>query len=131
VLGLAISTTFISYVLAFPSLYVLRRKMPDVERPYRSPLPWLVSALPTLFVLFTLVQTIWPGLGVGWFGTSGNPADSLPEGFAHDRLGYALSQIVPLALIVGLGVLFYALGTRARRSTGPLAETGPERDDRS
>jgi amino acid transporter len=122
VLGLAISTTFISYLLAFPSLYVLRRKMPDVERPYRSPMPWLVSALPTVFVLFTLVQLVWPGLGVGWFGTSGDPAGSLPEGFAGDRLGYMLSQLIPLALCLGLGVLFYVLGTPARRAgrKGPL-----------
>jgi amino acid transporter len=116
VLGLAISTTFISYTLAFPSLYVLRRKMPEVERPYRSPAPALVSALPTFFVVFTLVQLIWPGLGVGWFGTSGDPAGSLPEGFTHDRLGYMLSQLVPLALCLGLGVLFYVLGTPARRA---------------
>jgi amino acid transporter len=116
VLGLAISTTFISYLLAFPSLYVLRRKMPDVERPYRAPAVGLVAGLPTFFVAFTLVQLVWPGLGVGWFGTSGNPADSLPEGFAHDRLGYMLSQLVPLALCIGLGVLFYVLGTPARRA---------------
>lgn len=127
VLGLAISTTFISYLLAFPSLYVLRRKMPDVERPYRSPVPWLVSLLPTVFVLFTLVQLVWPGLGVGWFGTSGDPAGSLPEGFAGDRLGYMLSQLIPLALCLGLGVLFYVLGTPARRAgrKGPLPPPAP------
>lgn len=126
-LGLAISTTFISYLLAFPSLYVLRRRLPDVARPYRSPAAGLVSALPTFFVVFTLVQLVWPGLGVGWFGTSGDPADSLPEGFAHDRLGYALSQLVPLALCVGLGVLFYVLGTPTRRARRSRVGAGPGR----
>ncbi|MEV5752231.1 APC family permease [Actinoallomurus sp. NPDC052308] len=125
VLGLAISTTFISYLLAFPSLYVLRRRLPDVERPYRAPAAGLVSALPTLFVVFTLVQLVWPGLGVGWFGTSGDPAGSLPEGFAHDRLGYVVSQLVPLALCVGLGVLFYVLGTPTRRARRSAVEPGP------
>lgn len=37
VLGLAISTTTISYLFIFPTLYVLRRKLPQVERPYGVP----------------------------------------------------------------------------------------------
>ena len=37
VLGLTISTTTLSYVAIFPALYLLRRRMPHVERPYRAP----------------------------------------------------------------------------------------------
>ena len=118
-LGLAISTTFISYLFTFPSLAVLRRKFPQVERPYRVPGGAFgvrfVAAITTVPVLFTVVVLIWPGFGVGWFGTGGNPADSLPSGFAGQRLGYTLSQVVPLAAILLLGFLSYAFGTRTRR----------------
>jgi len=86
--------------------------------------------LPTIGTIaraFTLVQLVWPGLGVGWFGTSGDPAGSLPAGFAHDRLGYAFSRLVPLALCLGLGVLCYVLGTPARRARAgsPLPPPAP------
>jgi hypothetical protein len=38
---------------------------------------------------------IWPGFGVGWFGTGGNPNDDLAAlGFSHQRLVHELSQIV-------------------------------------
>ncbi len=118
-LGLAISTTFISYVFTFPSLAVLRRKFPQVERPYRVPGGVFgvrfVAAITTVLVLFTVVVLIWPGFGVGWFGTGGNPADSLPSSFAGQRLGYTLSQVVPLAAILLFGFASYAFGTRTRR----------------
>jgi amino acid transporter len=118
-LGLAISTTFISYVFTFPSLAVLRRKFPQVERPYRVPGGMFgvrfVAAITTVLVLFTVVVLIWPGFGVGWFGTGGNPADSLPSSFAGQRLGYTLSQVVPLAAILLLGFVSYAFGRRTRR----------------
>jgi amino acid transporter len=118
-LGLAISTTFISYVFTFPSLAVLRRKFPQVERPYRVPGGVFgvrfVAAITTVLVLFTVVVLIWPGFGVGWFGTSGSPADSLPSSFAGQRLGYTLSQVVPLAAILLLGFVSYACGTHTRR----------------
>jgi len=35
VLNIAISTTLISYILVFPSVYLLRRRYPDVRRPFR------------------------------------------------------------------------------------------------
>jgi amino acid transporter len=121
-LGLTICTTFISYVITFPSLAVLRRTYPSVPRPYAVPGGRfgvrLVSTLATAFVAFTVVVLIWPGFGVGWFGTAGSAADSLPESFAGQRLQYTLSQVVPLALFVGIGIAFYAAGARTRREKG-------------
>ncbi|MFI6488900.1 APC family permease [Streptomyces sp. NPDC050564] len=121
-LGLTICTTFISYVITFPSLAVLRRKYPSVPRPYSVPGGRfgvrLVSALATAFVAFTVVVLIWPGFGVGWFGTAGSAADSLPQSFAGQRLQYTLSQVLPLALFVGIGLAFYAAGRRTRRDKG-------------
>jgi hypothetical protein len=40
---------------------------------------------------------------------------SLPDEFAGQRFQYEVSQLVPLALFIGIGVLFYALGTPTRR----------------
>ena len=37
VLNIAISTTLISYILMFPAAYILRRRHPDVHRPFRVP----------------------------------------------------------------------------------------------
>lgn len=121
-LGLTICTTFISYVITFPSLAVLRRKYPDQPRPYAVPGgragTWIVSALATGLVAFTVVVLIWPGFGVGWFGTAGSAADSLPASFAGQRLAYTLSQVVPLLLFVGIGLAFYASGAKARAAAG-------------
>ncbi|MFI9030497.1 APC family permease [Streptomyces sp. NPDC053560] len=121
-LGLTISTTFISYVITFPSLVVLRRKYPDTPRPYAVPGGrlglWTVTALATGLVAFTVVVLIWPGFGVGWFGSTGNAADSLPPSFAGQRLAYTLSQVLPLALFLVIGLVFYGLGAKTRRAKG-------------
>jgi amino acid transporter len=113
-LGLTISMTFVSYVVTFPSLLVLRRKMPDVPRPFRIPRGWAVisTVLPTLLVAFTVATLIWPGLGVGWFGTAGDPDDSLPTSFAGDRLQYTLTQLIPLGASVLIGVVFVMTGRK-------------------
>ncbi|RAG83963.1 APC family permease [Streptacidiphilus pinicola] len=121
-LGLAISTTFISYVVTFPALSVLRRKQPETVRPYRVPggaagvrvVTWITTGL----VAFTVVVLVWPGFGVDWFGTSGDADASLPAGFAGQRLGYTLSQVVPLALLILLGAGFALIGHRRLRRTG-------------
>ena len=56
--------------------------------------------------------------GVNWFGAGGNPNDDLAAlSFSHQRLQYELTQIVPLAVIVGVGVIFYLLGGTTRRET--------------
>src|SRR3954452_19466729 len=54
------------------------------------------------------VALIWPGFGVVWFGTAGRPDDALAVvSFAHQRLQYEITQIVPLAVLLAIGVLFY------------------------
>ena len=127
VLGLTISTTTISYLLIFPALIKLRYSRPEVDRPYRVPWgtagAWLCSLVPTFWALLATVALIWPGFGVGWFGTSGQPNDGLAAlSFSHQRMAYELSQLVPLAVIIVIGVIFYALGrtTRQNVATEPV-----------
>jgi amino acid transporter len=120
-LGLAISTTTISYLAIFPALYLLRRKLPDVHRPYR--VPWgnagafLMSGLTFGWAAFATAALLWPGLG------QSNPDDALASlDFAGQRWQYEASQLIPLAFFLGLGVLFYVLGapTRRKQVTVPL-----------
>ncbi|MGW3660040.1 APC family permease [Streptomyces sp. NPDC005151] len=118
-ISLAISATAISYLLTFSSFIALRRKFPHVERPYRVPFgslgAWTATVLTVGTMGFTVLALIWPGLGVGWFGTVGDPTAYLPAGFEGRRAAYTASQLVPVALILTLGCVFYALGTRRRR----------------
>jgi glutamate:GABA antiporter len=112
-LSLAISTTTISYLAIFLTLYVLRRKLPHVHRPYR--VPWgdsgalLISALTFGWAALATAALLWPGLG------QAHPNDSLPSGFAGQRLQFELSQFIPLAAFLALGVIFYLLGAPTRR----------------
>jgi amino acid transporter len=129
VLGLAISTTTLSYLGIFPALIRLRYLRPDTHRPYRVPGGrmgvWLCGTIVSLWALIATVTLIWPGLGVGWFGTPGKPDDSLPGGFAGQRLPYELTQVIPLLIFLALGLIFYALGAKTRATLN--APPTPER----
>src|SRR3954466_10456711 len=121
VLGLAISTTTISYTMIFPALVKLRYSHPHVPRPYRVPGgmagAWAASILTTGWAALATVALLYPG-----FGTA-NPDDSLPEGFEGQRAAFEASQFIPLAILVGLGLIFYWMGapTRQRQVEVPLA----------
>jgi hypothetical protein len=83
---------------------------------------WLVGGIATGWATFTTVMLLWPGLGAS------DPDASLPSGFAHQRLQFELSQIIPLFAIVALGVLFYVLGkpTRAQLARDVGVDVVPE-----
>jgi glutamate:GABA antiporter len=116
VLGLAISTTTIAYLGIFPALFMLRRKYPDVERPYKTPGglvgAGIISGLTLLWAVVASLNLLYPGLFSVF--TGGSADDSLPSSFANQRWAYEVSQIVPLIAIVALGLLFYALGAKTR-----------------
>jgi glutamate:GABA antiporter len=112
-LGVVISMVTIVYVLIFPAVIKLRYSHPDVPRPYRIPGGkiglWTAGILTTAWAAFTTIAIIFPGIGTA------HPDDSLPEGFAGQRLQYTLSQVIPLVVMVLIGLLFYALGAPTRR----------------
>ncbi|GAA1407447.1 APC family permease [Kitasatospora putterlickiae] len=111
VLSLAVSTTLVSYLGIFPALPVLRRRFPQVERPYRTPFPTAVSVLLTLLIAFATVQLIAPGLGADWFGEG-----YAPSGWTHaERWTYLATQGIPLAAFALIAVGFWAAGAPARR----------------
>jgi glutamate:GABA antiporter len=127
-LRLVISIVTITYVLIFPAVIKLRYKYPDVERPYRIPGGtiglWVTEVLTTAWAAFTTIAIIYPGIGTA------SPDDSLPSGFAGERLQYTLSQVIPLAVMILIGLLFYALGRRTRQqdSIPDAAATTPATD---
>jgi ethanolamine permease len=98
-LNLAVFGAVISYVLQMLSFLLLRRLLPDIERPYRSPLgvagAWmaLVIAAVTLVALFVvdpiyqkvaLAAAVWYAAGLLWFALIGrrNLVYSPEEAFA-------------------------------------------------
>lgn len=121
VLGLAISTTTISYLLVFPALVKLRYTHPAVPRPYRVPGgnagAWIVSILCTGWAGLATVALLYPG-----FGTS-DPDASLPDGWTGQRGAYEVAQFVPLAILICLGLLFYAAGAPTRRQSARVPLT--------
>ncbi|MGH3190556.1 MAG: APC family permease [Streptosporangiaceae bacterium] len=122
-LGLVISMVTITYVLIFPAVIKLRYKYPDIQRPYRIPGGtiglWVAGILTTAWAAFTAI--IYPGIGTS------DPDASLPSGFAGERLQYTLSQLIPLAVMILIGLAFYAAGAPTRRqarATAVQAATG-------
>jgi ethanolamine permease len=85
-LNMAVFGAVISYVLQMASFILLRRRFPEIERPYRSPLgvPGAAAALAiaavTLVSLFVadpvyrnvvVGAAIWYALGLAWFALVG------------------------------------------------------------
>jgi glutamate:GABA antiporter len=117
VLGLAISTTTISYLSIFPALYLLRRSHPNVPRPYKIPggdrVALLVSAVTFFWAALAAISLLWPGLFSPLVGEKAD--DSLPDGFAGQRFQYEAINLGALAIFLLIGVLFYASGAKTRR----------------
>ncbi len=65
VLNIAISTTLISYIVIFPSVYLLRSRFPHVHRPFRVPggkyVLLAASALITFWVVLGSWTAVFPG----------------------------------------------------------------------
>ncbi|MBV9852834.1 MAG: APC family permease, partial [Armatimonadetes bacterium] len=131
-IALAISTETLSYLAIFPAFIRLRTVQARARRPYRvaggRAGVWLCGGLTTVWALLASVGLIWPGFGIGWLGSGGNPDSALPGGFAHQRLEYELLQNVPLVLILLLGVTFYGLG-RGTRAANLADEAALVRDE--
>ena len=114
VLSLSIVLLALSNLAVFPALVKLRHSHADVVRPFRVPGgaagAWLCSTLATAWAAFAILAVLWPGLGTP------NPDAALPDGFAGDRLGFVLAELVPLVVLLAVGLAFARLGRRSKRA---------------
>ncbi|MPR00539.1 amino acid permease [Modestobacter sp. I12A-02628] len=116
VLALAISTTLISYLGIFPAAWKLRRADPDRPRPYRAPALGLLTVVSSAWIAFATVQLLFPGLGDEWFGE-----DYRLDGWAQDEKWlYLLTELVPLAVFVGIATAFWTAGRRHVARSRPV-----------
>ena len=132
-LALTISSTTLSYLFIFPALTILRRRYPNAHRPYRVPGgavgAWAAVVITELFVIVTVVTLVWPGAINALFGQS----YSIEASWGVSRAFFEWTTIGALAVMVALGLVFWALGERKRRagvlgieiSAEMLAQSGP------
>ena len=110
VLGVTISTTLISYLFIYPSLWKLRRSHPDTPRPFK--MPWYRPLTVVLMILVAVasIQLIAPGLGKDWFGP-----DFIPSDWKYsERFTYLWTELTPVLCFIVVGVLFWWMGRRVR-----------------
>lgn len=115
-LALAISTTTLSYVFIFPALVRLRRKFPDVDRPYRVPGgavgAWAAVIITEAFIVVTTITLVWPGAINNWFGQK----YSVQQSWGVSRTYFESVTLGALGVMIVLGLVFWALGERNRRA---------------
>jgi len=114
-IALAISTATLCYVFMMLTLPILRRRYPDVPRPYRVPGGlvgcWVCSILAELFVVITGVTLLWPGLIDSWFGKT----YSMKDNWGVSRTFFEVTTLGTFVVIVLVGVVFWAIGRRNLR----------------
>jgi amino acid transporter len=121
VLGLVISTTTFSYILIFPALLTLRRKYPNVPRPFVVPGgnagAWACVILTMFWVVGATVFSLWPGLFTSAW--NGNYA-------GVDRGTFEIYTFVTIAFLVVVAIVFWAVGRGHAVHTQPTTPaTGP------
>jgi amino acid transporter len=115
VLGLVISTTTFSYILIFPALITLRRKYPNVKRPFVVPGGdagmWACVVLTVFWVAAATLFSLWPGLFTStWNGDKAGLS----------RFNFELATLLTMAALLVLAVIFWAVGRGHAIHTGPM-----------
>jgi amino acid transporter len=117
VLGVTISTTLISYLLIYPALWKLRRSHPDVPRPFRMPGMRGLTVILMVLLAISVLQLIAPGAPFNWFGPG-----YVPSGWLTSEAGtYLLTELIPVLVFIGIGVLFWWRGKATRIANAAAA----------
>ncbi len=118
VLGLVISTTTFSYILIFPALLTLRKKYPNIKRPFVVPGgnvgAWVCVILAEFWVVGATVFALWPSLFT---------ADWLSDVYNLPRGQFELYTFGTIAVLAVVAVAFWAVGRGHAVHTQP-AGTG-------
>lgn len=119
VLGLVISTTTFSYILIFPALITLRRKYPNVPRPYVVPGgnagAWVCVILTMFWVVAATIFSLWPGLLTSDWNADYNGVS---------RATFEVYTFITVAILIGIAVVFWAVGRGHAIHTEPTGSAG-------
>jgi len=114
-IALVISTATLCYLFLFLTLPVLRRKYPDVHRPYRVPGGmfgcWVCAIITEVFVVLTGITLLWPGLIDAWFGQHYD----MEANWGVTRAFFETVTLGSFVVMVLLAVVFWAVGARNLR----------------
>jgi amino acid transporter len=114
VLGLVISTTTFSYILIFPALLTLRKKYPNVRRPFVVPGgnagAWISVILTVFWVTAATVFSLWPGLLTSTWSADYNGVS---------RTTFEIYTFITIAFLIGVAVVFWAVGRGHAVNTQP------------
>jgi amino acid transporter len=120
VLGLVISTTTFSYILIFPALLTLRRKYPNVKRPFVVPGgqlgAWVCVILAVFWVAAATLFSLWPGLFT--YQWSADHA-------SLSRFNFELANGIAITALIVLAIIFWAVGRGHAIHTGPVMAQTP------
>jgi len=122
VLGLVISTTTFSYILIFPALITLRRKYPNVPRPFVVPGgdagAWACVILTTFWVTAATVFALWPNLFTYLWSA---------ESSGVSRTTFEVYTFATVAFLIVVAIVFWAVGRghaiHTQPTTTPTAPT--------
>jgi amino acid transporter len=122
-LGLALSTAVLCYLFSLPAVITLRKKFPDVKRPFRVPGGtfgiWLSVILSELCVILTGFTLLWPGFIDKYvLGQSYSINDSWGVGRAY----FEAVTLGTFIVIVLVAVVFWAWGRMESKGDETTAE---------
>ena len=113
-IALAASTGTLAFFFVFPALVILRRKYPDVPRPFRVPGgaagPWICVIVTEIMVVLTGITLLWPGLIDGLLGQS----YSIEDSWGVSRAFFEAVTLGSFAVLILIGVVFWWIGSRNR-----------------
>ncbi len=119
-LGIALSTAVLAYFFTIPATITLRKKFPDVHRPFVVPGGqfglWLSVILAEAGIVLTGFTLLWPGLIDKILGKDYSIMDS----WGVSRSFFELTTFVSFIVILLVGVVFWAIGQS--QSKGEVAE---------
>lgn len=111
-IALAISSAALCYLFVIPALLVLRKKHPDVERPYRVPGgklgAWVAVILTEAFVVVTGITLLWPGLIDSLFGQS----YPMEDYWGVSRVFFETVTLGTFGAFLLISVVFWLVGKR-------------------
>jgi amino acid transporter len=127
VLGLVISTTTFSYILIFPALLTLRRKYPDVKRPFVVPGgnagAWICVILTMFWVVAATIFSLWPNLFTYQWSADASGVN---------RTTFEVYTFATVAFLIVVAIVFWAVGRGHAIHTGPVtmqAQAAPAAGD--